>query len=117
MITEVAFFVYPVSDVARARRFYEEDLGLKVESNFKDEWIEYAVASGTFAVTTADAAHRPGAKGGTIAFEVDDLERELARLKQRHVKFTLEPNESPVCRFAAVADPDGNEIIIHKRKL
>jgi hypothetical protein len=27
-----------------------------------------------------------------------------------------EPHETPVCHLATVADPDGNLIIIHKRK-
>ena len=28
----------------------------------------------------------------------------------------METYKTPVCRFAVIADPDGNEIIIHKRK-
>jgi len=52
MLTGIAFYVYPVSDMARARRFYEEVLDLKVESNFGDEWIEYGIGGGTFAITT-----------------------------------------------------------------
>ena len=27
MITSIAFTMYPVTDIARARRFYEQDLG------------------------------------------------------------------------------------------
>ena len=53
MITEIAFHVYPVSDMARARRFYEEVLNLKMESNFGEEWIEYGVGNGTFAILDA----------------------------------------------------------------
>ncbi|MGH7231478.1 MAG: VOC family protein [Nitrospiraceae bacterium] len=40
MITSIAFTVYPVTDLARARRFYEETLGLTVSRNFRDEWAE-----------------------------------------------------------------------------
>ena len=28
MVTHIAFTMYPVKDLTRARRFYEEDLGL-----------------------------------------------------------------------------------------
>ena len=35
MLKSIAFFVYPVSDMARARKFYEEALGLKMGMNFK----------------------------------------------------------------------------------
>ncbi|MEK7674906.1 MAG: VOC family protein [Verrucomicrobiota bacterium] len=117
MITSIAFYVYPVTDIARARHFYENVLGLKLESNFRDEWIEYDLNGGTFAITTTDATHQAGIKGGVIAFEVDDLDSEIARLKAQPVKFVMETCETPVCRFAVVNDPDGNELIIHKRKV
>jgi len=115
MITEIAFYVYPVSDMARARRFYEEVLNLKVESNFDEEWIEYGMGNGTFAITTMDLDHKPGVHGGVIAFEVLDLERTLNRFKELDVRFVREVFATPVCRMAIVADPDGNHIIVHKR--
>jgi len=116
MIQSIAFFVYPVADIKRARDFYERVLGLKVESNFSDEWIEYDIAGTTFAITNMDTNHRPAAKGAAVAFEVDELDSAVARLKAAGVRFTQENAESPVCRFAVMLDPDGNEVIIHKRK-
>jgi predicted enzyme related to lactoylglutathione lyase len=116
MITSIAFFVYPLRDIATARRFYENILGLKLETNVRDEWIEYDVNGGTFAITTMDITHVPGANGGVIAFEVTDLDSFVGMLKEKQVKFVLEITPSPVCRFAIIADPDGNEVIIHKRK-
>jgi len=115
MITSIAFFVYPMRDIAIARRFYENVLGLKLETNFRDEWIEYDVNGGTFAITSMDITHVPGANGGVIAFEVTDLDSFVGLLKEKQVKFVLEITTSPVCRFAVIADPDGNEVIIHKR--
>jgi predicted enzyme related to lactoylglutathione lyase len=44
------------------------------------------------------------------------LDAELARLKSRNVKFHMEATDSPACRFAIIFDPDGNKILIHKRK-
>jgi predicted enzyme related to lactoylglutathione lyase len=115
MITEIAFHVYPVSDMTRARRFYEEVLNLKMESNFGEEWIEYGIGNGTFAITTMDLEHKPGVHGGVIAFEVLDLEPTLNRFKEMDVPFVRELFATPVCRMAIVADPDGNHLIIHKR--
>ena len=40
MIESVAFIVYPVKDIARAREFYEDTLGLKLTQNFQDDWLE-----------------------------------------------------------------------------
>src|SRR5688572_25232136 len=71
MIQSIAFFVYPVADMTRARDFYERILGLKVETSFSDEWIEYDIGGTTFAITTMDESHKPAGKGAVIAFEVD----------------------------------------------
>ena len=115
MITEIAFFVYPVANVPKAREFYEDVLGLKLASDFGGEWIEYAIGGGTFAITSMDMNHKPGLHGGLIALEVDDLDATVKRLKERGVVFVMEATATPVCRFATVSDPDGNHLIIHQR--
>jgi len=116
MITSIAFTVYPVADMARARRFYEKVLGLTVSSNFRDEWVEYDLGDSTFAITTTDMGHPPGAKGAVVAFEVVDLDLFVKTLKERSVTFVMDSLETPVCRMAVFCDPDGNHITIHKRK-
>jgi extradiol dioxygenase family protein len=63
MITSIAFTVYPVTDMAHTRRFYEDVLGLKIGRNFCDEWVEYDRGDSTFAITTMDMQRTPGAKG------------------------------------------------------
>jgi|WetSurMetagenome_2_1015567.scaffolds.fasta_scaffold83524_2 predicted enzyme related to lactoylglutathione lyase len=115
MIKEIAFVAYPVSDMKRARHFYEQVLGLKLEYNYQEEWIEYAVGAGTFAITTMDVQHPPGRRGAIIAFEVDNLDATLQSLQKQNVKFFSEVAVTPVCRSFAAADPDGNEIVLHQR--
>jgi predicted enzyme related to lactoylglutathione lyase len=44
MIESVAFITYPVSDIARSRRFYEGVLGLKLTHEAFDAWFEYDLA-------------------------------------------------------------------------
>ena len=116
MLKSIAFTLYPVSDLARARKFYEETLGLKLGMNFQDQWIEYDLGGGTFAITAMDIGHKPGLKGATVAFETDNYDETIAKLKAAQVNFTMETYETPVCHFAAITDPDGNEMMIHKRK-
>lgn len=116
MIKEIAFTVYPVADVARARRFYEGVLGLAVESDFDGKWIEYGIAGGTFAITNMMNQGERGTLQPSIAFEVDDFEATIAALRHEGVPFKHEPFDTPVCQIAVVADPDGNEVIIHRRK-
>ena len=115
MITAMAFTVYPVSNMERGRAFYEHVLGLQVSYNYRDVWVEYDVGDTTFAITTTEMGHMPGAKGAVVAFEVSDIEAFVQRMKERAVSFVTEIFETPVCRMAMIEDPDGNHIAIHKR--
>jgi predicted enzyme related to lactoylglutathione lyase len=117
MITEIAFTGTPVTDIKRAREFYERTLGLKpTMESAGGLWIEYDIGATTFAIGCYGDVWKPSAEGTCVAFEVDNFDAELARLKSRNVPFHLEVTDSPVCRFAIVLDPDGNKIMIHKRK-
>ena len=115
MITSMAFTVYPVREMARSRSFYENVLGLVVSSDFGNQWVEYDVGGSTFAITTMDMGHVPGAKGGVVAFETSDLDACVKTLKAKSVTFMLEPVSTPVCRMAVIQDPDENHVTIHKR--
>lgn len=116
MIKSIAFTVYPVTDMARARKFYEGNVGLKLELNYQDFWVEYDLAGSTFALTSMDFGRKPGAPGALVAFEVDDLDAEVKSLKALGVPFATEIMDTPVCRMAAIADPDGNHVTLHQRK-
>ena len=61
MIRHIAFTMYPVSDMARARRFYEETLGLRLTRReaHEFEWVEYDLDGGTFALTNLKEGGRP----------------------------------------------------------
>src|SRR5262249_12117848 len=79
MFKKVAFMYYPVTDVIRARKFYEETLGLKSGSvgNRGDKWwVEYDLPGGGCLALTNFTKEKPSdTAGGTIAFEVEDLDR------------------------------------------
>ena len=42
--------------------------------------------------------------------------RRSTKLKERGVTFDIEKTETPVCWMAQFRDPDGNKLVIHKRK-
>jgi predicted enzyme related to lactoylglutathione lyase len=116
MIAEIAFVGVPVTDIKRSRAFYEETLELKTTLvSSGGNWIEYDIGAGTFAIG-AYPQWKPSTDGTMVAFEVDDLDGEIARLKSRGVTFANEVFDTPVCRCAIISDPDGNNIMIHKRK-
>ncbi len=112
----VAFFAYPVTDMKRAREFYENTLQLPPADNFNNEWVEYELAGVTIAITNMVKELEPGAKGGFFAIEVEDLDGAVEEMKAKNVPFILDTFESPVCRMAVIADPDGNGVTLHQVK-
>ena len=118
-VTEIAFTGYPITDVPRARKFYEQFLGLKAamaqEFTAGQWWIEYEIGSGTLALSNAWAPS--GKSGPNIAFEVADLDQALRFAKAQNVPVSYGPIDSPVCRFFGVKDPDGNDLTLHQRKV
>ena len=118
-IKEIAFTGYPVTDVARARKFYEGVLGLSCTTQFEHEgrhWIEYDIGPATLALSNMSAEQwKPSADGPSVALEVEDFDSAVNALREAKVKFVVEPMDSGVCRMAIVHDPDGNALAIHKR--
>jgi predicted enzyme related to lactoylglutathione lyase len=114
---KIAFTGIPVTDIKRARAFYEGVLGLKTSGEFGDGvWIEYEIGPDTLAIGSVGDQWKPSADGTSVAIEVDDFEAAIKDLKKANATFAAEGIESPVCRMAVVQDPDGNKIIIHKLK-
>ncbi len=118
-VIEVAFSGYPVTDLKRARQFYEGVLGLKTGRVFGDEntaWVEYDIGASTLSIGNGAPEWKPSRHGGAVALEVEDFSAAIKRLKDNKVAFLVEPLETPVCHMAIFSDPDGNSITIHKRK-
>ena len=115
-IKEFAFVLHPVTDVARARKFYEGLLGLKasVEVEFTPGqwWIEYDVAGQALAISNGI----PGAKAACLTLEVADLDAALAACRAANADVAFEPMEFPPCRMFGLKDPDGNQLGLHQRK-
>jgi predicted enzyme related to lactoylglutathione lyase len=118
-ILELAFTGYPVTDMERARAFYEGILKLeptRIIENSNGHWIEYDLGHSTFALSNMSKGEwKPSSDGPAVAFEVDDFDSAVGDLQTSKVRFVIEPFESPVCRMTIVSDPDGNSIAIHKR--
>ena len=116
MLTEIAFTGTPVTDIKRAREFYEGVPGLKpAMESMSGMWVEYEIGNGTFAIGCYGDVWKPSPDGTCIAFEVDHFDSEIARLKSLGIKFSLKTTPTPVCKFGIICDPDGNQIMIHKR--
>src|SRR5437763_15303400 len=86
MLQKSPLYAYiPAKDVGRARRFYEQKLGLKPGTEVEGG-VTYQFADGTacFLYPTPNAGT---SKASQAFWRVDDVEREVAELKGRGVKF------------------------------
>ena len=106
-------FAIFVHNIARAREFYVDALGLPV------------VASGSFGIQLLEStphlsvhpAEHPDAKAMVgrhtgVTFEVTDLVAFCSALGERGVKFVAEPTQQGFGIMALVADPDGNVLAL-----
>ena len=116
MFRKVAFTMYPVVDMARARAWYEGVLGLpEGHGSTEHGWVEFDLPGGGCLAITVHARNDPSAAaGGTIALEVDDLDALVDDLKAKGVAFlTPDLTHSPVCRMAMIKGSEGNSILLH----
>ena len=115
---EIAFVAYPVTDIVRARKFYEGVLNLKSNEPVKSEnpkWIEYDIGPGTLGIGSSPQ-WLPSEDGASAALEVEDFDAAIAVLREHKVPIIVGPMDLPTCRMATVRDPDGNKLTLHQRK-
>ena len=119
-ITDVAFFAYAVSDMKKARAFYEGVLGLKPNAEYDGSgnanWVEYDIGTATLGIGCAPGMWEPSPKGASAALEVENFEEALATVNQKKIPIAMGPHDFPSCRMVVIADPDGNRLTLHKRK-
>ena len=117
MLQKSPMYAYiPVKDVARARQFYEQKVGMKPKQEIAGGVVyEFAEHTACFMYPTPNA----GTSRASQAFwQVEDIEREVAELKKRGVDF--EDYDAPGmktrdgialaggAKSAWFKDPDGN---------
>ena len=110
--------VVPVSDMAKAKEFYEDTLGLSGGRDIGDGGITYPCGGGR--EIHIHPSPNAGKSGGTIAaWEVADLEQTVDELTANGVSFEqydsgrIKTNEKGIAemgddRMAWFKDPDGN---------
>jgi len=86
MLQNSPMYAYiPAKDVARARRFYEQLLGFKPKEERGGGVVyEFGNRTACFLYPTPNAGT---SKASQAFWQVDDIEREVAELKGRGVKF------------------------------
>ena len=112
-IERVDFVTVPTRDLARARRFYGEVLGLPASAGTPDEFETPNVTLGLWRPEAEGVPFAPNTAG--IALRVPDVEQARERLVAAGVEFLGETVETGVCHMGFFHDPDGNVLILHRR--
>ena len=124
MVKKLLHTRYRVVDLEKTVSFYRDILGLEetrrhisgrgsqlvfLKAPGGDEEIEICKFDESGPVIVGpDLTH--------LAFEVDDIDATIEKLKSRGVTFDIPKTETPVCWMAQFRDPDGNKLVVHKRK-
>lgn len=114
-VEQVDFVSVLTQDIARARTFYGETLGLPVETEGESD-LEFKLGQVTLDVfdpSSIGQQFAPSPAG--IAIRVRDVAAERAALEAKGVQFDGEIVDTGVCHFAFFKDPDGNALMLHRR--
>jgi predicted enzyme related to lactoylglutathione lyase len=115
-ILRADFVSVPVSDMHRARHFYEDVLGLEPAPGSR-AWPEYELGNVSLYLIDPSNMGREfeGPHTSSIALRVADVAAARAELESRGVVFHGETFDTGVCHMAFFQDPDGNALMLHRR--
>jgi catechol 2,3-dioxygenase-like lactoylglutathione lyase family enzyme len=116
-VERVDFVSFLTEDMARAKRFYTETLGLAVETeNENANDMELTAGQVTLDIFDPSSIGQPFAPSPAgLALRVPDVAAARAELEAKGVEFDGETVDTGVCHMAFFKDPDGNALMLHRR--
>lgn len=122
MANAVNWFEIPVTDMDRAKKFYEAVLGYKLELNEMGPalmaWFPMEQgAEGTTGSLIKAEGYTPSDSGSMVYFSVDDIENTLVKVNENGGS-TFNPKTS-IGEYGFVAhftDTEGNRVALHSTK-
>ena len=114
MINKLDFVGVPSTDSERTRAFYVDTLGLRPDPNARFEFWVGETCFGIWEPARLGMEFAPQ-KNAHPALHVDDVAAARAELEAKGVEFSGETLDTGVCHMAFLADPDGNELMLHHR--
>lgn len=118
----VNWFEIPVSDLERAKDFYEFILGCKLEvndfGNLKMAWFPYDHEKpGTTGSLVEAKSYVPSYSGSMVYFSVDDIDAVLNRVTKKGGKIINPKNNIGEYGFVGhFEDSEGNRVALHSDK-
>ena len=117
-VERVDFVSVPVTDMARSKRFYGETLGLEKIEHPEQGFPEYQLGENVslylLQMESIGGAFR-GPHDAGFALRVADVAEARRELEEKGVVFNGDILDSGVCHMAFFADPDGNQMVLHRR--
>jgi catechol 2,3-dioxygenase-like lactoylglutathione lyase family enzyme len=111
----VDFVSVLTQDLARAKHFYADVIGLEIETEGESD-MEFRLGQVTLDVFDPSSIGQPFAPSPAgIALRVPDVETVRGELEAKGVVFDGETIETRVCLQAWFKDPDGNALMLHRR--
>ncbi len=113
-VKAIDFVVVNVSDMERSKAFYRDTLGMEFPV-WEDSanWQEFLAPPVAMALRVDK--QNPGANAA-IALAVDDVPAAVEELRAKGVKVLIEAREFATCFEALIQGPDGNLLLLHRRK-
>jgi catechol 2,3-dioxygenase-like lactoylglutathione lyase family enzyme len=114
MIRGLDFVGIPSRDAERSRAFYIDTLGLRPDDHSR---FEFWAGSTCFGIWEPEKFGLPFApqKNAHPALHVDDVAATRAELESKGVAFMGDTLDTGVCHMALFTDPDGNDLMLHRR--
>ena len=115
-VEQVDFVSVLTQDIGRAKQFYGETLGLEQTSD--RGFPEYKLGDNGFlyllSLESIGGAFR-GPHDAGFALRVPDVHEARKELEGKGVQFNGDVLDTGVCHMAFFADPDGNQMVLHRR--
>jgi predicted enzyme related to lactoylglutathione lyase len=108
-----------VDDIEEAREFYVHTLGLEIEKDLSHERRMLKIKKNGCILTIHGGFPKQQHSGNrkiSITFGVDDIQKEVAKLKEKNVTLIDDIEETSIHWFQAFLDPSGNMIEIGQYK-
>jgi catechol 2,3-dioxygenase-like lactoylglutathione lyase family enzyme len=114
-VEKVDFVSFLTQDIARAKAFYADMLGLEVETEGESD-MEFRAGQVTldiFDPSSIGQSFAPSPAG--LALRVPDVAAARSELESKGVEFQGDTVDTGVCHMAFFHDPDGNSLMLHRR--
>ena len=115
-VEHVDFWTVPVTDMERSKKFYGETLGLPQTGD--TGFPEFRLGDNGFlyllSLEAIGSAFRAPHDAG-FALRVPDVAEAREALEDKGVVFNGPTLDTGVCHMAFFADPDGNQLVLHRR--